>query len=62
LLIHEVAVELFRANGIENNLEFEFRHKQIIEKFGRYPHRNKLLGRESTAEEIEFLTKPGSSF
>ena len=62
LRIHEVAVELFRANGIENNLEFEFRHKQIIEKFGRYPHRNKLLGRESTAEEIEFQTKPGSSF
>jgi len=62
LLIHEVAVELFRANGIENNLEFEFKHKRIIEEFGRYPHRNELLGRESTAEEIEFLTKPGSSF
>ena len=62
LLIHEVAVELFRANGIENNLEFEFKHKRIIEEVGRYPHRNELLGRESTAEEIEFLTKPGSSF
>jgi len=62
LLIHEVAVELFRANGTENNLDFELKHKRIIEKFGRYPHRNKLLGRESTADEILFLTKPGSSF
>ena len=62
LEIHEVAVELFRKNGIQNNLDFEFSHKKIIEMFGRYPHRNKVLGRESTAEEIEFLTQPGSSF
>ena len=62
LKIHEVAVELFRKNGIQSNLDFEFSHKKIIEKFGRYPHRNKVLGRESTAEEIEFLTRPGSSF
>ncbi len=62
LKIHEVAVELFRVNGIQSNLDFEFSHKKIIEKFGRYPHRNKVLGRESTAEEIEFLTRPGSSF
>jgi len=62
LKIHEVAVELFRRNGIESNLDFEFKHKKIIEKFGRYPHRNKVLGRQSTTEEIEFLTRPGSSF
>ena len=62
LKIHEVAVELFRKNGIQSNLDFEFSHKKIIEKFGRYPHRNKVLGRDSTAEEIEFLTQPGSSF
>lgn len=62
LPIHELAVELFRKNGIQSNLEFEFRHKEIIEKFGRYPHRNKLLGRQSTAEELEFLAGPGSSF
>ena len=62
LEIHEVAVELFRTNGIQNNLDFEFKHKKIIEKFGRYPHRNKVLGRQSTAEEVEFLTRPGSSF
>lgn len=62
LQIHEVAVELFRKNGIQSNLDFELRHKKIIEKFGRYPHRNEVLGRQSTAEEIEFLTRPGSSF
>ncbi len=62
LLIHEVAVELFRNTGKLDNLEFEYRHKAIIEQFGRYPHRNEALGRESTAEEIEFLSRPGSSF
>jgi uncharacterized protein (DUF924 family) len=62
LQIHEIAVELFRKNGIQNNVDFEISHKKIIEKFGRYPHRNKILGRQSTAEEIEFLSRPGSSF
>ena len=62
LVIHELAVELFRKNGIRSNLEFEISHKKIIERFGRYPHRNIILGRESTAEEIVFLTGPGSGF
>lgn len=62
LKVHEVAVELFTRNGIENNLDFEIRHKKIIEQFGRYPHRNKILGRESTPNEVEFLKQPGSSF
>jgi uncharacterized protein (DUF924 family) len=62
LRIHEIAVELFRNNGIPGNLEFEFKHKKIIEQFGRYPHRNQVLGRQSTAEELEFLTGSGSSF
>jgi uncharacterized protein (DUF924 family) len=62
LEIHEVAVELFRKNGNQANLDFEFKHKRIIERFGRYPHRNKILGRQSTPEEIEFLAGPGSSF
>ncbi|PTB84291.1 DUF924 domain-containing protein, partial [Pseudidiomarina aestuarii] len=48
--------------GLEYNLEFEHKHKVIIEEFGRYPHRNQVLGRESTAAEIEFLQQPGSSF
>lgn len=62
LAIHEVAVGLFEANGGKSNLEFELKHKAIIEKFGRYPHRNELLGRQSTKAEIDFLKQPGSSF
>ena len=62
LTIHEVAVQLYRKNGISSNLDFELKHKRIIERFGRYPHRNEVLGRTSTAEEIEFLKQPGSSF
>lgn len=58
--VHKVAVELFKELG--TNLEFELAHKKIIDQFGRYPHRNKILKRESTAEEIEFLKGPGSSF
>lgn len=61
-IIHEQAVELFTDLGSEQNLKFELKHKTIIDRFGRYPHRNKILGRESTAEEVEFLSKPGSSF
>lgn len=60
--IHTVALQLFDQAGLENNLDFEKRHKAIIDRFGRYPHRNALLGRPSTPEEIEFLQQPGSSF
>ena len=61
-VIHEEALRLFAANGIESNLDFERRHKAIIDRFGHYPHRNAILGRESTEEESAFLTLPGSSF
>jgi uncharacterized protein (DUF924 family) len=43
-------------------VEFARRHCQIIERFGRFPHRNHILGRETTPEEAEFLKEPGSSF
>lgn len=43
-------------------LNYAVRHREIIERFGRFPHRNAILGRESTPEEVEFLQKPGSSF
>lgn len=62
LVIHEEAVRLFTDAGLEGNLDFEMKHKIIIERFGRYPHRNALLGRVSTAEEITFLQEPNSSF
>ena len=61
-LIHEQALELFAQPGMENSLDFERRHKAIIDRFGRYPHRNAVLGRTSTAEELAFLSEPGSSF
>lgn len=61
-LIHQQAVTLFSQPGLEGNLDFELRHKAIIDRFGRYPHRNAVLGRTSTPEEIEFLQTPGSSF
>ncbi|MGM0563811.1 MAG: DUF924 family protein [Pseudomonadota bacterium] len=60
--IHEHALRLFDQPGMEDALKFEIRHKDIIDRFGRYPHRNKILGRTSTPEEIEFLKQPGSSF
>tara|TARA_B100000809_G_scaffold132107_1_gene129889 strand:- start:2847 stop:3179 length:333 start_codon:yes stop_codon:yes gene_type:complete len=62
LVIYETAVALYKANGIANNLEFELKHKVIIERFGRYPHRNIILNRDSTVEEVEFLNQSNSSF
>lgn len=43
-------------------LDYAHRHRAVIERFGRFPHRNEILGRQSTAEEIAFLREPGSSF
>tara|TARA_B100000749_G_scaffold280223_1_gene275381 strand:+ start:83113 stop:83652 length:540 start_codon:yes stop_codon:yes gene_type:complete len=60
--IHEIAPGLFKRYQLENNYEYELKHKEIIDRFGRYPHRNKVLGRTSTPEEIEFLKQPGSAF
>ena len=60
--VHKEAERLFTALGIQNNLDFERRHKAIIERFGRYPHRNAILGRVSSDEELAFLKTPGSSF
>lgn len=62
LLIHGEALRLFESLGNPNNLNFEHQHKAIIERFGRYPHRNAILGRVSTDQEIAFLAQPGSSF
>ncbi len=61
-VIHIQAEALFREFTPANNLEFELKHKAIIDRFGRYPHRNAILGRASTEEELAFLEQPGSSF
>ena len=55
------SLELFAARD-PDNLEWARRHCDIVERFGRFPHRNAVLGRKSTPEEIEFLKRPGSSF
>ncbi len=53
---------LAREPGFDGALDYPRRHAAIIERFGRFPHRNALLGRQSTKDEIEFLHQPGSSF
>jgi uncharacterized protein (DUF924 family) len=53
--IHEKALQLFTALGKAEALDYEIAHKKIIDRFGRYPHRNAILGRASTPEEIEFM-------
>ncbi len=60
--LHTIAERLFRQPGVDANLKYELRHKAIIDRFGRFPHRNAVLGRESTQQELEFLVRPDSSF
>lgn len=60
--IHVVAEKLFGDLGLPEVQDYELRHKVIIDRFGRYPHRNQVLNRPSTTEELEFLKTPGSSF
>jgi len=68
----EMALELFRSlfmeapeglkEGFKSIYEFALAHHKIIEEFGRFPHRNEILGRKSTDVELSFLKKPGSKF
>ena len=60
--IHLVAEALYKDFAPSGNYDYELRHKAIIDRFGRYPHRNEILGRTSTPEELEFLAQPGSRF
>jgi len=55
----ETSLRLFAGNA---NYEWARRHWEIIRRFGRFPHRNAILGRESTPEEVAFLKTPGSGF
>ncbi len=60
-LIHQQAERLFKQIP-EHGYDFEIKHKVIIDRYGRYPHRNEILNRQSTPEELDFLQQPGSSF
>lgn len=69
LLDQERSVALFTAlaremrhEAFDSACDYALRHREVIARFGRFPHRNIILGRESTAAEIEFLRQPGSSF
>ena len=61
-VIHKRYLPFFEQLNDANTLDFEHKHLAIIEQFGRYPHRNDALSRESTAEELAFLQQPNSSF
>lgn len=61
-LIHQQAIPLFAALNDDDTMDFELRHKAIIDRFGRYPHRNSILNRTSSEEELLFLQQPGSAF
>lgn len=61
-LIQSEGIHLFEKLGAKETLEYAIQHKRIIDQFGRFPHRNGVLGRVSTPKEIAFLKTPGSSF
>ncbi|MEC8545084.1 MAG: DUF924 family protein, partial [SAR324 cluster bacterium] len=56
------SLPLFKEFPSESIYGYAIKHRDIIQRFGRFPHRNEILGRISTEEEIEFLKQPGSSF
>jgi len=56
------SVELIAGLGDPDLLDWAVRHRAVVDRFGRFPHRNALLGRVSTPEEAAFLKEPGSSF
>jgi uncharacterized protein (DUF924 family) len=67
LVLQERCVELVTAlaaahEGFESVLDYAVRHRDVIRRFGRFPHRNAALGRQSTAEELAYLATPGSGF
>lgn len=62
LKVHQEAWPLFEQYTTKNTQNFELKHQEIIKRFGRYPHRNKILGRTSTPKEKTFLNQPNSSF
>ncbi|MBL4782064.1 MAG: DUF924 domain-containing protein [Porticoccaceae bacterium] len=60
--IQKEALLLFGQADLESHISSAQRHHAIIERFGRFPHRNKILGRASSSEELAFLRQPGSAF
>jgi uncharacterized protein (DUF924 family) len=53
---------LFKKLNLDNVYDYAVQHRDIVARFGRFPHRNLILGRSSSKEELEFLEQKGSSF
>ena len=51
----DLSLKLFREKNLAANIRFAEHHREIVRQFGRFPHRNEILGRKSTEEEIEYL-------
>ncbi len=62
IAVQEASLPLFKELGSAEGYEYAVKHRDVIAHFGRFPHRNVILGRQSTNEELEFLKQPGSSF
>ena len=67
MVMQEEALRLFTrlvagAPELQNMLDYAQRHHDVVQRFGRFPHRNAILGRQSTTDELEFLNQPGSRF
>ena len=62
LAVQDAAFPLFKKYTSGKDYKYAVKHRDIIARFGRFPHRNAILGRKSTNEELEFLKQPGSSF
>jgi len=60
--VQEISLPLFKGLNVQNVYDYAIRHRDIVARFGRFPHRNSILGRSSTNEELEFLTQADSSF
>jgi uncharacterized protein (DUF924 family) len=58
----DLSVELFTKLGDAHYLDYAERHREVIREFGRFPHRNAILGRASTAAELDYLSRPGAGF
>jgi uncharacterized protein (DUF924 family) len=62
LAVQQCSIELFDSLGDPDTLDFARLHREVIERFGRFPHRNAILGRTSTVDEQTYLAEPGSGF
>ena len=62
LAVQDAALPLFKKYASKKDYEYAEKHRDIIARFGRFPHRNVILGRKSSNEELEFLKQPGSCF